>query len=312
LIAAEKCFPQAKYRKKLHSMSIISNTFTDFAGFHERTPQLQAARILVIDDAEADRRRLASVLGEVPYRVTLAADGEQGYHLATVDQPDLIVLEVGLPRMDGHACCRLLKAHPATGAIPVIFLSAQSRPEDRIRGLSLGAVDFVSKPFDTGELVARIRVHLNLVPRAPAAAVAPADSGNVDLDTVIVQAARQMIATNLASLPGLAEIARAVGTHRDRLSELFQAHTGSTVFEFIRNERFTRGVQLLRDTDMDVGDIARLVGFTNAGNFATAFRDRMGLTPSAFRRSATATREAGGAVAPAPAPVAGPGQRRDP
>jgi DNA-binding response OmpR family regulator len=256
--------------------------------------------ILVVDDSESERRWLAGVLGRVPYRVSLAADGEQGYHLATVDKPGLIVLEVRMARLDGHACCRLLKANPATSAIPVIFLSAHSRPEDRVLGLSLGAVDFVSKPFDTGELLARIRVHLNLVPRVQAAPVAAAGTRLADLETVIVRAAQQMIAANLAGLPGLTGIAHAVGTHRERLSELFQAHTGSTVFEFIRNERFSRAVQLLGDTDLDVGDIARMVGFNNAGNFATAFRERTGLAPRAFRQSRNGTRETGGAAGPAP------------
>lgn len=241
------------------------------------------AHILVIDDAESERRAVADVLGGVPYKVTFAADGEQGYQLAIVDKPDLILLDVRMPRMDGHTCCRLLKANEVTRTIPIIFLSVLNRPEDRILGLSLGAVDFVSKPFHPAELLARIRIHLNLVQRDKATPVSRFDVRAADLETVIVEAARQLILANLATLPGLTEIAHAIGTHRERLNELFRKHTGNTVFAFIREERYNRGMQLLCDTDLDIRDIARLVGFNSAANFATAFRARTGMTPSTFR-----------------------------
>ena len=93
---------------------------------------------------------------------------------------------------------------------------------------------------------------------------------------VIVAAVKRLIADNLATLPGLAEIARSVGTYREKLSQIFREQTGMTVFAFIREARIRRGEELLRDTDMDVQDIALLIGFNNAGNFATAFRERTG------------------------------------
>jgi len=76
-----------------------------------------------------------------------------------------------------------------------------------------------------------------------------------------------------------------VGTYREKLNQLFRTHTGMTVFAYIREARIQRGMHLLRDTDMDVQDIALLLGFANAGNFATAFRERMGTTPSSYRAS---------------------------
>lgn len=149
-------------------------------------------------------------------------------------------------------------------------------------GLQLGGVDFVSKPFTPGELAARIHVHLNLMKRPP---VAAAETAPLDTDSVIVNAAKRLIYDNLAALPGLAEIAASVGTYREKLNQLFRTHTGMTVFAYIREARIQRGMHLLRDTDMDVQDIALLLGFANAGNFATAFRERMGTTPSSYRTS---------------------------
>lgn len=256
-------------------------------------------KILIVDDSAFEQRVLVDLLSELPYKVSVAFNGLQGYQLALANLPDLILLDVRMPNMDGYTACRLLKANPVTQDIPVIFLSGADADEERIMGLSIGGVDYVSKPFSPGELAARIQVHLNLArrvsdrglqasndPEAGSGAGAAAGSGaDSDPDAVIVAAVKRLIADNLATLPGLAEIARSVGTYREKLSQIFREQTGMTVFAFIREARIRRGEELLRDTDMDVQDIALLIGFNNAGNFATAFRERTGITPSAFRTS---------------------------
>lgn len=250
------------------------------------TSDAQVRNILIVDDSAFEQRMLVDLLSEMPYRVSVAFNGEQGYQLALSGQPDLILLDVRMPNMDGYTCCRLLKANPATRDIPIIFLSGTEAVEDRIMGLQIGGVDFVTKPFMPGELAARIHVHLNLM-RRPPQETPPADPE--DTDSVIVNAAKRLIYDNLAALPGLAEIAASVGTYREKLNQLFRTHTGMTVFAFIREARIQRGMQMLRETDMDVQDIALLLGFANAGNFATAFRERMGLTPSSYRTSIVKT-----------------------
>jgi DNA-binding response OmpR family regulator len=251
-------------------------------------------KILIVDDSAFEQRVLVDLLSELPYKVSVAFNGLQGYQLALANQPDLILLDVRMPNMDGYTACRLLKANPVTQDIPVIFLSGADADEERIMGLSIGGVDYVSKPFSPGELAARIQVHLNLARRVSdrsqqasndPAAGSGAAGADCDPDAVIVAAVKRLIADNLASLPGLAEIARSVGTYREKLSQIFREQTGMTVFAFIREARIRRGEELLRDTDMDVQDIALLIGFNNAGNFATAFRERTGITPSAFRAS---------------------------
>ena len=248
-------------------------------------------KILIVDDSAFEQRMLVDLLSELPYKVSVAFNGEQGYKLALAQHPDLILLDVRMPNMDGYAACRLLKANPVTQDIPIIFLSGADAAEERIMGLSIGGVDYVSKPFSPGELAARIQVHLNLARRqhplqAAADAVAEVEAEtDTDPDAVIVSAVKRLIADNLATLPGLAEIARSVGTYREKLSQVFREQTGMTVFGFIREERLRRGEELLKDTDIDVQDIALLIGFNNAGNFATAFRERLGVTPSAYRQA---------------------------
>jgi len=247
-------------------------------------------KILIVDDSAFEQRVLVDLLSELPYKVSVAFNGLQGYQLALAQHPDLILLDVRMPNMDGYTACRLLKANPATQDIPVIFLSGADADEERIMGLSIGGVDYVSKPFSPGELAARIQVHLNLVRRQQAqqqsdsAATEPEPEADNDPDAVTVSAVKRLVADNLAALPGLAEIARSVGTYREKLSQVFREQTGMTVFGYVREERIRRGEELLRETDIDVQDIALLIGFNNAGNFATAFRERMGVTPSAYRQ----------------------------
>ncbi len=257
----------------------------------QTTLESTRSKILIVDDSAFEQRMLTDLLSEMPYKVSVAFNGLQGYQLALANRPDLILLDVRMPNMDGYTACRLLKANPVTQDIPVIFLSGADADDDRILGLSIGGVDFVSKPFSPGELAARIQVHLNLAKRQhaapPAAGTAEASEPEAesDPDAVLVNAVKRLIADNLAALPGLAEIARSVGTYREKLSQVFREQTGMTVFGFIREERIRRGEELLKDTDIDVQDIALLIGFNNAGNFATAFRERMGVTPTAYRQA---------------------------
>jgi DNA-binding response OmpR family regulator len=256
----------------------------------QSTLESTRSKILIVDDSAFEQRMLADLLSELPYKVSVAFNGLQGYQLALANRPDLILLDVRMPNMDGYTACRLLKANPVTQDIPVIFLSGADADDDRILGLSIGGVDFVSKPFSPGELAARIQVHLNLARRQQAPVPAPGTQEaepepETEPDAVLVNAVKRLIADNLAALPGLAEIARSVGTYREKLSQVFREQTGMTVFGFIREERIRRGEELLKDTDIDVQDIALLIGFNNAGNFATAFRERMGVTPTAYRQA---------------------------
>jgi DNA-binding response OmpR family regulator len=244
-------------------------------------------KILVIDDCEFQRCRVVDLLMDLPYAVTLAHDGVDGYQLAIADRPDLILLDVNMPGMDGYACCRLLKAHPVTHSIPVIFLSGTQDCEDRIHGLSIGGADFVTKPYHDGELVARIRVHLDLVQRqgsAPQPALSCAQA-MVDQNDVLVAAATRLIEDHLGEALALSDIARRVGTYREKLSDIFRAKTGKTVFAYIRERRLERSALLLKETGMDVQAIATHMGFSSAANFSTAFREHKGVTPSAYRQA---------------------------
>lgn len=240
--------------------------------------------ILLIDDTPQDVRALVALLGVQPWRLSVATEAHQGYQRALALRPDLILLDVRMPHMDGFSLCRLLREAPATRATPVIFLTSAGSIDERLEGLGLGGVDYVLKPFEPEEVLARIRIHLQLTWRKPTDALVQESPAAQAADQVILRAAMRFIAQHLDDLPSLAEIARKVGTHDKRLSSIFREHLDSTVFAYVREARLRKGQELLADSAISVQDIAGLVGFRSACNFTTAFRERMGITPSQFRQ----------------------------
>ncbi|MFB4320391.1 response regulator transcription factor [Actinomadura sp. 21ATH] len=138
------------------------------------TPQAPA-RILVVDDEPAVRESLTSSLEFEGYRVGAAADGALALESVERDPPDLVVLDVLMPRMDGLTTCRRLRAQGAT--MPVLMLTARDMVGDRVTGLDAGADDYLAKPFELDELLARVRALLRrsamAAPAAPAAGTGP-------------------------------------------------------------------------------------------------------------------------------------------
>jgi diguanylate cyclase (GGDEF)-like protein len=117
-------------------------------------------KILIIDDSQPIHELLKVRLRDEGVQLHSAYDGESGLTAAKAVLPDLILLDVDMPGTDGFQVCRNLKAHPDTVSIPVIFLSGASSTDEKIRGLDLGAVDYITKPFEPAELCARVRASL--------------------------------------------------------------------------------------------------------------------------------------------------------
>jgi class 3 adenylate cyclase len=121
-----------------------------------------ASRILVVDDTPANILALSATLKEKGYQISVATSGKQALEAVERVRPDLVLLDVMMPEMDGFETCRRLKASGATGDIPVIFLTARTETADIVKGFELGAVDYVPKPFNTPELLARVHTHLTM------------------------------------------------------------------------------------------------------------------------------------------------------
>src|SRR6059058_3239814 len=120
------------------------------------------SRILVIEDEPANIQTLSSILKERGYNLNIATNGRQGLEVLERIRPDLILLDIMMPEIDGFETCRRIKASTAWREIPIIFLTAKTDTADIVRGFELGAVDYVAKPFNAHELLARVNTHLTL------------------------------------------------------------------------------------------------------------------------------------------------------
>jgi putative two-component system response regulator len=128
----------------------------------EASDQMGKQTVLVVDDAPESIALLSSLLKDL-YRVKVATNGEKALDIAfSSDPPDLILLDIMMPGMDGYEVCSHLKKESHTADIPVIFLTAKSEIEDEEKGFELGAVDYITKPISPPILIARVRTHLRL------------------------------------------------------------------------------------------------------------------------------------------------------
>jgi len=114
------------------------------------------AKILLVEDNEMNRDMLSRRLAKRGFDVVVALDGSSGAAAAAAEQPDLILMDISLPDMDGCEVTRLVRAHPATASIPIIALTAHAMETDRIRALDAGCQDFDTKPVDLARLLAKI------------------------------------------------------------------------------------------------------------------------------------------------------------
>jgi DNA-binding response OmpR family regulator len=119
-------------------------------------------KILVVDDYPANVKLLERNLHVAGYETVAAGDGEEALEKVRAERPDLILLDIMLPKLNGFEVCQRLRADEATAVIPIIMITALKETEDRIRGLEVGADDFISKPFDRGELLARVKSLLQI------------------------------------------------------------------------------------------------------------------------------------------------------
>ena len=122
----------------------------------------QRPRLLLVDDEPTNLQVLRHIL-QADYRLLFATDGERALQVAREQQPQLILLDIMMPGMDGYAVCRALKADPATAGIPVIFVTALNDSQDETAGFDVGAVDYITKPVSPPVVRARVRTHLSLV-----------------------------------------------------------------------------------------------------------------------------------------------------
>jgi putative two-component system response regulator len=183
-----------------------------------RAPEPEPARrvVLVVDDSETNLMLLSSVLGKRGCTVRTAADGAEALRKAALETPDLILLDVVMPGDDGFEVCRKLKADGRLAEVPVLFLSALDDLGDKVRGFAAGGVDYVTKPFQPEEVVARVETQLKL--RALQRELARHAR---DLEERVARQVKEISSLQMATIFALAKLADArdegTGRHLERV-----------------------------------------------------------------------------------------------
>ena len=128
----------------------------------EETTKNIEKKILIVDDVETNRFVLRNIISEMGHKPLLAENGIQALKIMERISPNLILLDVAMPQMDGYELCNIIKADPVKRNIPIVFISAFDKPEDVVKGFQLGGADYITKPFIKEVVQSRVNVHMNL------------------------------------------------------------------------------------------------------------------------------------------------------
>lgn len=242
--------------------------------------------VLVIDD-NTDIRQYERTLLQDEYIVLEAADGKEGLSVAMKEVPDLVICDVMMPVMDGLEFTEQLKTNTATSHIPVIMLTAKNLEEHRAEGYEHGADSYITKPFHSKVLLARIENLLrqrqllkNLYQGAQEAEKEISESHLEDRDKQFLKQLQAIIQKNLSDSEfGVEDMGQQIGLSRVQLYRKVKAMTGSSVVDLLRKARLAKARRLLETRSMSVSEVAYEVGFSAPSYFTKCFKEEYGMLP---------------------------------
>lgn len=242
--------------------------------------------VLIVDDND-DFVSFMSQSLHLYFRVRTASNGVEAWQMIPELMPDIIVSDMMMPLMDGNGLCRCVKSDMRTSTIPFILLTAKQSVENKVEGLSIGADDYVTKPFNMEILILRIRKLIELSNRNKLRShldPEPSEIVITSLDEKLIENAIKYVEDNI-SRPELSveELSRQLGMSRVHLYKKLLQITGKTPIEFIRVIRLKRAAQFLRESQRNVSEIAYQVGFNNPKYFSKYFKEEFDVLPSVYQ-----------------------------
>ncbi len=244
--------------------------------------------ILVVED-NADVRKYIKESLETLFQVKEAADGRQGIQQAREIIPDLIVSDIMMPGVDGIELCRTLKRDIKTSHIPIILLTAKAAEENIVQGLEIGADDYITKPFNTRILLARIKNLIDLRRQLQLKikremVLQPAEISVSSMDQEFMKELQELIEKNLSDAEfNVDQLGKKLYMSRASLYRKIQALTGQPPNQFIKSYRLKRAAQLLKARSGNVTEVAFAVGFSSSAYFTRCFREEFHQLPSDFQ-----------------------------
>jgi len=245
-------------------------------------------KILVIDDKEELLMLVAVIFEDTGYEIIGLKNSLEAFETAIKEQPDVIILDIMMPKMDGYQLCAKLKTDTRTSHIPVILLTAKAESKDKISGLETGADDYIVKPFEMNELKARIK---NLIEQRKRIHEHFKSTGIIELeessitstDKKFLQNVYKSINENLSdSSFGVEVLSLKLGISRSVLHKKLVSLIGESPVELIRRLRLNKSAELIIKKFGNLSEISLEVGFNNPAYFSECFKKQFGVSPSQY------------------------------
>jgi DNA-binding response OmpR family regulator len=217
-----------------------------------------------------------------------AVDGIDGVEKAVEMIPDLIISDVMMPKRDGNELCRILKADERTSHVPIVMLTAKADRDSKVHGLEAGADDYLIKPFDSKELLARVHNLINLRRQlrgrfSREVVLKPSDIAITPMDEIFLNKVKAVVEKHLGDEDFDVEtLSREVGMSRMNLHRKLKALTDQSASQLIRSMRLQRALELLKQNAGTVAEIAYQVGFGSQAYFTKCFHEQFGCSPKEY------------------------------
>ncbi|WP_373522823.1 two-component regulator propeller domain-containing protein [Aquiflexum sp.] len=254
---------------------------------HEFIAGEDAPLVLVVEDNFKVRSFIISELKPY-YKIIEAEDGREGLFLALKKIPDLIISDVMMPEMDGIELCQTLKSDEKTSHIPIILLTAKSEEDNILKGLEVGADDYMLKPFGIKQLLVRIQKLIELrrdlrIRYSGKTSIAPNEIAVTSTDEKFLEKIQNIVDEDLGdSNLTVDEFCKKLGMSRMQLHRKLTALTGLSTSAFIRDQRLRLALQRLEKSGDSISEIAYAVGFSSPSYFIKCFKETYQMTPNEY------------------------------
>ncbi|MEO1448016.1 MAG: response regulator [Bacteroidota bacterium] len=249
------------------------------------------ARVLIVEDNLDVRAYLKDELLGLGYQVDEAGNGQEGLVRAKAQQPDLIISDVMMPKMDGFEFAQAIRSDMQSSHIPLIMLTAKASDESKLEGLKIGADAYLTKPFNRAELEVRVSKLIEqrraLRQRfSEAVSIRPEEVSAVPMDQAFIQQITEQIEANITNEAfGVENLSEAMAMSVTHLNRKLKALIGQSGGKLIRSMRLQRAADLLAQQAGTVSEIAYDMGFGSPTSFTRAFRAKFGVSPTAYIRT---------------------------
>jgi signal transduction histidine kinase/ligand-binding sensor domain-containing protein/DNA-binding response OmpR family regulator len=277
--------------ESLYDLSIISDNELDEDALIEEENEVierdQPVKLLIVDDNKEILDYLQDYFSKL-YDVTVAYDGQMALDLLEIQPFDLIISDVMMPELDGLHFCKKVKQNINTSHIPLMLLTARNETSQQIKGLEMGADDYITKPFSTPLLAAKITNLLRSRKRlkeyySVGKEMVPENIAFNTLDEEFLKQAIQIVEDHLADSEfSVDQFSKEIGMSRSNLYLKLKAITGESAMDFIKRIRFKKAVELMQSRRYTIAQITYMCGFNSPSYFSTAFKQHYGCMPSEY------------------------------